>query len=125
MDSIGAIETRRQRILEQLASIRSLCPATLTEQMLPVRHKGRAKPVLRGPYYLLARWENGKTRSRRVRKEELPRVRHDIDNHKRFLALCKELESLTEQLGALESQASASEEPLKKGLKSRSSRTRK
>jgi hypothetical protein len=125
MNSVTEIEARRKELLAEMDAIRSLERATLTEQMLAVKHKENPVPVMRGPYYLLARWENGKTRSRRVSGEELERVRQDVTNHQRFRALCKEFEELTERLGQLERQAGASEEALKRGLKSRSSRARK
>ena len=125
MNIIRKVEERRAGILEELAGIRSLKQATLKEQMLPVKHKGKKEPVLRGPYYVLARWENGKTRSRRVRAGEVEQVRKDVDNHRRFKALCKELAELTEQLGHLERECGASEEALKKGLKSKSRKARR
>ena len=125
MASITQIEQRRKQILDHMARIRSLERACLTEQMLPVKHRGRAEPVLRGPYYVLARWENGKTRSRRVRADELKRVRQDVANRERFLALCEEFMELTERLGKLEREEAAWDEAVKKGLKSRSSRAGK
>lgn len=123
--NIAQIEARRQEILAAMATIRSLERASLKEQMLPVKHKDKKEPVLRGPYFVLARWENGKTRSKRVPAGEVERVRQDVDNHKRFLALSKEFEELTERLGELERAASASEETLKKKPKSQSRKARK
>ncbi len=125
MSAIGSIEQQREDILEQMNSIRSMERATLNEQMLRVRHKDVAEPVLRGPYYVLVRWEDGKSVSRRVPKDEVEQVKRDVANCQRFRALSKEYEKLTEQLGQLEREASASEEALKKGLKSPSSRTRR
>lgn len=125
MDRIDAIEQRRREILQEMGAIRSLCPASLKEQMLPVRHKGRKEPVMRGPYYVLARWEDGKTRSRRVKRAQVDQVKQDVDNHKRFRALCKEFEELTEQLGVLERQAGLVDEDVKKKPKSTSSAARK
>ncbi len=125
MDTIGQIERRRQTILKEMDGIRSMERASLKEQMLPIKHKGEQEPVLRGPYYVLARWVAGKTRSRRVGREELEQVKRDVANHKRFMGLCKEFEELTERLGQLERQAAASQEGIKKKPKSRSKRTRK
>lgn len=122
MNAVQAIEARRKELLLEMDAIRSMERATLSEQMLAVKHKDRAQPVMRGPYYLLARWENGKTRSRRVSGDELERARQDVANHQHFQALCNEFEDLTERLGHLEREAGASEEALKKGLKSRSPR---
>lgn len=125
MDLIGQIEGRRHEILEEMDAIRSMERATLNEQMLPVKHKGKKKPVLRGPYYVLARWENGKTHSRRVPREELAQVKQDVANHKHFMALSKEFEDLTQQLGQLERAQEADKETVKKKPKSPSHKTGK
>lgn len=125
MSSITQLEDRRKAVLDQMESIRSLCTASLSEQMLRVKHKGKEEPVLRGPYFVLSRWENGKTRSRRVRGVRLEQIKQDVANHKRFVALCAHYAELTEQLGALEREAAASKEAVKKGLKPQSSKTRK
>ena len=125
MDPIRNIEKRRQEILEGMGAIRSMEQATLKEQMLPVKHKGKKDPVLRGPYYVLARWENGKTHSRRVSQEELEQVKQDVANHKHFIVLCKEFEALTQQLGLLERARQEDLETVKKKPKSPSRRTRK
>ena len=123
MTSIPEIEQRRTRILEEMADIRSMERATLSKQMLRVKHKGKKDPVLRGPYFVLARWENGKTRSRRVRGEELQRLQQEVANHERFMTLCEDFMELTQRLGELEREDASEHEALKKGLKSRSSRT--
>ena len=125
MCAIRQIEDRRQKILKEMEVIRSMKRATLKEQMLPVKHKGKKEPVMRGPYYVLAYWENGKTHSRRVPKEELAEVEQDVANHKHFVALCREYEDLTQKLGQLERQADVLEETVKKKPKSRSNRTKK
>ena len=82
--------------------------------VLAVPRKGKGEAVMRGPYYVLSRRVDGKTRSRRVRAGELKRVREEVANYKRFVKLCKEFEELTEQLGALERDASVTEEAVKK-----------
>lgn len=125
MDCVGQIEQRRQAILGEMDTIRSMERASLKAQMLPVKHKGQKEPVMRGPYYVLARWDNGKTHSRRVGQGELEQVKQDVANHKRFGALCKEFEELTERLGALERHEQVQGQRVKKGLTSRSKRTRK
>jgi len=118
MEPIRQIEKRRREVLDQMAAIRSLERATLSEQMLPVKHKGKKDPVLRGPYYVLARWENGKTRSRRVGGAEVARVKRDVANHERFLTLCEAFMDLTHRLGELEREQGDTVEVLKKTPKS-------
>lgn len=55
MNSVPAIERRRETILKEMRALRSLCAASLSQQMLPVKHKGKEKPVMRGPCVVLSR----------------------------------------------------------------------
>lgn len=115
MTAIQTLETRRRNILQSLEAIRSMKRGTIAEQYLPAKRKGEQGPKRHGPYYVLARWEEGKTVSQRLRTPEaLAQARQDVANHERFVALCKEYECATEELGALEREHSASEEALKK-----------
>ena len=125
MHSVATIEQRRETVLKEIGALRSLCAASLSEQMLPVKHKGKKKPVMCGPYFVLSRRQDGKTRSRRGRADELEQVKKDVANHKRFVTLCKDFEELTEQLGELERVQGANIEQLKKGLKSPLSKAKK
>lgn len=125
MNSIHAIEQRRETILNEMRALRSLCKASLSEQMLPVKHKGKKEPVMRGPYFVLSRRQDGKTHSRRVRKDELEQVKMDVDNHKRFMELSKEFEELTQQLGEMERAEETNLETSKKKPKSPSRKTKK
>jgi hypothetical protein len=125
MDRMKQVEQRRTQIVEQAMKIRSMELGALSEQMLPVKHKDETQPVLKGPYYVLSRRENGKTRSRRVGKDELEQIQRDVDNRRRFESLCAEFKELTQELGALDRQQDSADEALKKGLKSRSKRVSK
>lgn len=125
MNFIPDIEQRRETILKEIGAMRSLCTASLSEQMLAVKHKGKKEPVMRGPYFVLSHRLDGKTRSRRVRKNELEQVKRDVGNHKRFVTLCKEFEELTERLGELERTQEADMEKLKKKPKSPLSKIKK
>jgi hypothetical protein len=125
MNTKHALEKRREEILKAMGNIRSIEPAALSEQMLAVRHKGKKEAVLRGPYYVLSRWVDGKNRSRRVKQDELEQVKGDVANYAHFVALCEEFVDVTHRLGELEREEVPAEEALKKGLKSRSNRARK
>ena len=125
MHSIAAIEQRRKIVLKEMEALRSMCTASLSEQMLPVKHKGKKKPVMRGPYFVLSRHREGKTCSQRISGKELEQVKKDVVNHKRFIALCKEFEELTERLGELEQAEHVNVDKFKKRLKSPSRRTRR
>jgi len=125
MDNVKELEARRDAVLEQMRSMRSMRRGTITEQYLKVKHKGKKEPVLRGPYYVFARWEGTKTASKRLRSPaELERAREDVDAYKRYVQLCKQFEELSERLGELEHR-SEDVDAQKKTPKSRLSRTRK
>ncbi len=125
MNAIETIEMRRNEILIEMEHIRSMELGTLKEQMLPSKRKDQVAPVMLGPYYVLARWQDGKTNSRRVSGEELAQVKQDVENHQRFVALYKEYEELTQWLGRLERETAELEETVKKKPKSRSQKTKK
>lgn len=105
MSTVQGLEARRDAVLSEMKSIRSMTRGTINEQFLKVHRKGIKEPVALGPYYVFSRHEpgEGKTRSRRLTsKEEVERVRGEIASHQRFVALCREFEHLTETLGQLE-----------------------
>jgi len=107
MSTISDLEARRNAILEEMRSIRSLRRGNISEQFLKVRHQGIRVPVLRGPYYVLLRRDGKNVISQRVTSgPELAQAREDIESHRRFVALCREFEMLTEQLGELEREPS-------------------
>jgi hypothetical protein len=125
METVQTLERQREQVLKAMAELRSMETGSLSSQMLKVPHKGKKTPALRGPYYVLSRWENGKSRSRRVKKEELAQVQCDVVNYQRFMELCEQFVDLTRRLGALEREEETDREQLKKGLKSRSSKAGK
>ena len=125
MDSFQQLEKRRDAILEQMRAIRSMRRGTVNKQFLKVQHKGKDKPVSRGPYYVLSRRKQGKTVSKRLTSgEEVKQAQQDIEAYKRFVALCQDFEDVTERLGELEREGAEVEQE-KKRRSSRSSRTRK
>jgi hypothetical protein len=103
MDTVQQLEVRRNAILEQMRSIRSMRRGTISEQYFKARLKGRRGMVRQGPYYVFSRREQEKTASRRLRSAaELEEARKDVAEYKRFLGFCQEFERLTARLGELE-----------------------
>lgn len=123
MTAIHEIEIRRDAILEEMRSIRSMRRGTINEQYLKVRHKGKKDPVKKGPYYLFSRREEDRTVGYRLTtQDEIEQAKKDVAAHKQFMELCREFESITEKLGELQRQP---EEAKKKLQKSSSSRTKR
>jgi hypothetical protein len=125
MTSIQEIEARRNAILEELRSIRSMRRGTINEQYFNVHRKGKNKIIQQGPYYVLSRREGEKTVSKRLTSSsDLEQARRDAAVHKKFLALCREFEQLTTMLGELERKEPAIEQE-KKRLRSPLNKRRK
>ena len=100
MDTVQELEARRNAILEEMRSIRSMRRGTINEQHFKTHLKGRKGMVLQGPYYVLSRREGEKTVSKRLRSgPEVEQAQRDVAEYKRFLGLCHEYERLTARLG--------------------------
>lgn len=101
--ALKELEARRNTILEEIRSIRSMRRGTINEQHFKTRLKGRKKIIFQGPYYVLSRREGEKTLSRRLKSpEEVEQARRDVAEYKRFMGLCQEFEGVTARLGELE-----------------------
>ena len=103
MNTVHELEARRNAVLEEMRSIRSMRRGTINEQYFKTRIKGRREMAQQGPYYVLSKREGQKTVSRRLRSmTELKQAQQDVNEYKRFLRLCQEFEGLTARLGELE-----------------------
>lgn len=124
MDAIEDVESKRDAVLAEMRGIRSMERGSITEQYLKVPHKG-GKPVLRGPYYLMSRKEGKRTVGYRLTTPaEVELAKRGVEAHRKFAALCKEYECLTERLGELERRAGG-DGAKKKALRLRSNKTGK
>jgi len=122
MDTMQQLEARRNAILEEMRTIRSMRRGTINEQYFRVPTKGTDKTKLQGPYYVVSRREGERTVSQRLRPSELEQAKRDIAAHKRFLGLCREFEVVTTKLAELEREE-PSEGPEKKRRRSPSNRS--
>ncbi len=84
-----------------MRKIRAMRKGSVTEQYLKVAKKEKKKPVLGGPYWLYSRKEKRKTVGRRLRRQEVERIREEVHAYHRFQALCAEYAKVTERLGEL------------------------
>ncbi len=123
METARSLDEKRERVLEQMRALRSMRRGSVTEQYLKVPRKGKRKPVVRGPYWVHTWKEGGKTVGQRLSREEAAQVKKDVEAHKKFVALCKEFETLTMRLGDVEVEGALT--PEKKRPRSRSSRTKR
>lgn len=123
-----AMMEQQQAIMQEMASVRFMQRGSISQQRVPSRRGGKETGRMRGPYPVLTWKEGGKTRSLRLKTpEEVIWAETAVANHRRFAALCLEYQTLGEQI-AHELRAApeaAALEAVKKGLKSRSNRTRK
>ena len=125
MDTTQQLEARRNAVLEEMRSIRSMRRGTINEQYFKTRLKGKKGIVHQGPYYILSKREAEKTVSKRLRSvAELQQAQKDVAEYKRFLGLCQQFERLTARLGELE-RADQGLEQEKKRFRSPSSETQR
>lgn len=126
MDTLIQLQQQRKHLIQQMMEITCLRKGTINEQYVPARKDGKATDRLLGPYWVVSTKKDGKTVSERLKtQQDLEQAREEISNHKRLSQLFHEFEEITERMSVLLRQASASEEALKKGLKSKSKKTRK
>jgi hypothetical protein len=103
MNQTKPIEDRRNALLEEMRSIRSMRRGTINEQYFKTYSKGKKEMKQQGPYYVLSRREGGKTVSQRMTSPaELEQARREVEAYKKFLLLCREFEQLTTRMGELE-----------------------
>ena len=116
MDPLQQIEAQRLAILESIKAIRCMRRGAITEQFFPVLRRGQKQAARRGPYYVFTRHQGSQTVSRRLTTPRaLQQAREDIDAFKRFQALCREYEQLTDKLGELERETGLEKKRLKSG----------
>lgn len=105
MDTIQELEAKRDAILFEMKSIRSMKRGTINEQYLHILPRRKRQGVKRGPYYVFSRYDAAQKRTvswRLTTPEELERARREVAVHKRFVTLCEDFERLTERLGEIE-----------------------
>jgi hypothetical protein len=110
MSLLENLEERREKILEQIKNIRFMRRGTINEQYLKVPQKGKG-PLLCGPYYVLSWNEERKTRSIRLKSNELDQTKHDVEAYKNFQILTREFVEVTE---AMTKESRSQTEDLKK-----------
>jgi BRCT domain type II-containing protein len=102
---------KRAALLEQRAQLDSMERGTLSEEYRE-RADGAGGTVRLGPYFKHQVWAAGANQSRRVPAEEVPALRQDLENPRRFTALAEALvEETVQQTRARRGPAGAGADP--------------
>jgi uncharacterized protein DUF6788 len=101
-ESLEELERRRAQLYEQLAGTGDLRPGSVNEtwRRCGKPNCGCALPGHRGhgPRYLWTRSAGGKTRSRQLGAAELDKVRREIANYRRFVAVTEQIVEVNEAI---------------------------
>jgi len=122
--SMQQIVERQEEILESIGQIRLMERGTVSRQTYTERAKRKDGKGAVGPYLLWQGTVKGKRFGKRLSGPEAERVEAGIVQRHAFEALCEEYVELSCRLSAADGEG-ASEEALKKGLKSRSSKAKR
>jgi len=83
-------------VLEQMSQITRMRRGKLTEQYNRKKdQKGKERKW--GPYYTLQAWVDGKNRSERIRRDDVPEVREDMRNYEQFCELSERYVQIAEK----------------------------
>ena len=77
--------------IEQILSLGAARRGQLSEQFLKGRRKDGTE-VLRGPYYVLQWYEGGRKMSMRIPKDQVPRIREELERGRQVEGLLREAE---------------------------------
>lgn len=91
------IKNRRDAILLEMQAIRQMVRGHISQQTL-TRTGPDGSIQRRGPYFLFQRWLDGKNRSERIPKEDLPPLQRAVEGYQQFIKLADEFAELTEIL---------------------------
>ena len=123
--SARQIVNSQEQIIEAMGRIRVMRRGTLSQQAYPERAKRNNGKGAVGPYGLWQGTVGGQRFGKRVSGVEAEQISEGIAQRHVFEALCEKYVELSCRLGALECEQAAAEQAVKKGLESRSNRTRK
>jgi len=118
-NAVQQIIQRQDQILQAMGRIRTMERGTITRQSYPERAGRKNGFGAIGPYCLWQGTVRGKRFGKRVSGNEARRLEEKIAQRRAFGALCEEYVELSCRLAALERSGAASDDTLKKGLKSR------
>lgn len=109
MRELKELEEKRKVLKRQLLKIGDMRRGSVTQQYIPVLHKGKDKPVLRGPYHVYTTKIGGKTVGKHLSAGELQKYRIEVNNFHKFQEVCKKLLDVSEAICELKSEMTESD----------------
>ena len=94
MTHSSSYQSQREALLAQLASIDTIERGSLHEEYREVPDSKGGGTLSKGPYYKHQCWENKRNRSKRIPAHEIPLLREDLENGKRFQLIIEQLGEL-------------------------------
>jgi len=99
MKKIEALEKKRESLEKEIIKIGHMRRGSVSEQFVPVKHKGKKAPVLRGPYYVYTAKHKGKSIGKHLKVgPELEKYRQEVNNYHRFQRLISEFVNVNEKI---------------------------
>ncbi len=95
-DTIEALRSRRDAVIEQMKRIDHLRRGSLSRQFFKTRRDG--KIVQSGPYFILQCFFQGKKCSERIDAVEAERVERHVENFRQFNGLAQDFVTLSDQI---------------------------
>jgi len=121
-NSIEELEQRRTALYQQMQALGDFRPGTISVNFRKCGKKGcacaqRGHPG-HGPQYLWNTTSRGKSRAQNLRLgPELEKARKELENHKTFLHLCRELVEINEYICRIRPVAAINDEKELEALK--------
>ena len=104
-EQLDSLLKKRSLLLQEMQAIDHLRRGSLSKQFFKP-HPGQTEP--RGPYFVLQGFFHGKKFSERIPTDQVPQLRVQVDNYRRFQSLAEEYVTLSDEITRIESQDSGS-----------------
>jgi hypothetical protein len=98
MSYISDLSARRSKIIGEISELQTMLKGVLNATYPKVAHKD-GNIAVKGPYYVLTRkGDDGKTVTKSIPAEDVPRIQQEVGNYKKFRALSDEFVNVCEEL---------------------------
>ena len=99
MGKLEELEKKRESLKMEIIKIGDMRRGSVSQQFVPVQHKGEKMPILKGPYYVYTAKQKGKSIGKHLKVgPELEKYRREVNNYHRFQQLIRELVSVNEKI---------------------------